>query len=152
MFFFFFVIFWLGCILLWALPGTCTTIPKLEVARWAVGEFLAIRAFQLCGNATHHAAAQAGALDQQLSALGDLARLVEQWIAGAQTALVSVNGFLGLVLSPWWSLSAWPWRDLWRDVSSPAPWVSVSKSRYRTEQMFPRPRHLRCAADAHAGS
>lgn len=82
----------------WALLGTCTTIPREELARWAVGELLAIRAFQLWGNATTIPVRSPLPLINSSPPTDTWRGLVEQWIAGTHTALESVKGFMGFAL------------------------------------------------------
>jgi hypothetical protein len=76
----------------WAELGTCTTIPSVEFARWAVGELLAMRAFQLWGNATTIPLLKPAPLTRSSPPKDTWCGLVEQWIAGTHTALESVNG------------------------------------------------------------
>src|ERR1700722_5988610 len=77
----------------WALFGTCTTIPRDELARWAVGELLAMRAFQLWGKATTIPARSPLSWMSSSPPTDSWRELVEQWIAGTHTALESVKGF-----------------------------------------------------------
>src|ERR1700728_1221480 len=80
----------------WALFGTCTIIPTEELARWAVGELLEMRAFQLCGNATTMPVRRLAPLISSSPPSDTWRRLVEQRIVGVHVTLVSVYGFLGL--------------------------------------------------------
>src|ERR1700729_4317507 len=77
----------------WALFCTCTTIPSEELARWAVGELLAMRAFQLWGKATTMPVRKPLPLTRSSPPTDTWRELVEQWMAGTQTALESVKGF-----------------------------------------------------------
>ena len=81
-----------------AVLGTCTTIPSVELARWAVGELLAMRAFQLWGNATTIPVRKPLPLMSNSPPKDTWRGLVEQWTAGTQTALESVKGFTRFVL------------------------------------------------------
>src|ERR1700691_5973762 len=82
----------------WALLGTCTTIPRDESARWAVGELLAMRAFQLWGKATTIPARSPLPLMSSSPLTDTWRELVEQWTAGTHTALESVKGFTCFVV------------------------------------------------------
>ncbi len=82
----------------WALLGTCTTIPRDELARWAVGELLAMRAFQLWGNATTMPVRKPLPLISSSPPTDTWRGLVEQRTAGTHTALESVKGFMGFAL------------------------------------------------------
>lgn len=76
-----------------ALEGTCTINPSVELARCAVGELRAMRAFRLWGNATTMPVFNSVPLISSSPRWETWCGWVEQWAAGTHEALA--------MLTPW---------------------------------------------------
>src|ERR1700722_3768709 len=134
----------------WALLGTCTIRPRVELARWAMGELRAIRAPMLWGKATTMPDLRPLPLTSRRPRTETWCGLVEQWTEGTQLMLAIVSLLAGVVVWVGTFGAVAPGAVMPGAAAPPAPLVAETDEEALAGLSAPTPKSTRQSANSAA--